>query len=51
MDLLAGRESPARPLLCVPIADDRRAVGGHDPVTLLNVLATRPSSSEVAYGA
>ena len=51
VDLLAGRESPARPLLCLPIADDRQAGGRHDPVTLRNVLATRPSSSEVAYGA
>jgi hypothetical protein len=50
LDLLAGRVSPAGPLLCVPIAHDRRAVCGHDPVTRLNVLATRPSSSEVAYG-
>ena len=52
VDLLAGRESPAGPWLSVPVAaHDRRPVGGHDPVMRLNVLATRPSSSEVAYGA
>jgi hypothetical protein len=50
VDLLAGRESPVGARLAAPIAvPDHRAAGGHDP--RLTLLATRPGTNEVAFGA